>query len=65
METGESYSIRLKRRNGRYEVHCTLEEEITAKLDFSKGVAGMDMNPDNLSVTIIHEKGNFRASKVF
>ncbi|WP_440603443.1 hypothetical protein [Bacillus sp. GB_SG_008] len=65
LETGESYSIRLKRRNGRYEVHLTLEEEMTTKPDFSKGVAGMDINPDNLSVTIIHEKGNFRASRVF
>ncbi|MGH1260402.1 MULTISPECIES: hypothetical protein [Bacillus] len=65
LETGESYSIRLKRRNGTYQVHLALEGEITAQPNFSKGVAGMDINPDNLSVTIVHANGNFRTSKVF
>lgn len=65
LSTGEAYSIRLKRRNGRYEVHVTLEEDVLSKPNFSKGVAGMDINPDNLSVTIVYPNGNFRASKVF
>ena len=65
LETGEAYSIRIKRVKGKYLVHLTAEQDISAKPDFSKGVAGMDINPDNLSVTIIHPNGNFRVSKVF
>jgi len=34
-------------------------------LDFSNGVAGFDINTDNISVTIATRDGNFRASKVF
>ena len=65
LETGEAYSIRIKRVKEKYLVHFTVEQDISAKPDFSKGVAGMDINPDNLSVTITHPNGNFKASKVF
>ncbi len=65
LETGESYSIRLKRRNGKYEVHLTFEEELKVEPDFSNGLAGMDINPNNFSVAIIHPNGNFKTSKVF
>jgi IS605 OrfB family transposase len=62
---GEAYSIRVIRKKGRYEVHVTLEEPITIKRNHEYGVAGIDINPDNLSVTITYPNGNFRASKVF
>ncbi|ASS87613.1 hypothetical protein [Geobacillus stearothermophilus] len=65
LETGEAYSVRIKRQNGKILVHFTVEHDIVAKPDFSKGVAGMDINPDNLAVTIVYPNGNFKASKVF
>jgi hypothetical protein len=65
LHTGEAYSIRLKRKDGKYLVFLTLEEDIQAVPDFSKGMAGMDINPDNLSVTIVYPNGNFKASHVF
>lgn len=65
LATGESYSVRLKRRNIKYEVHLTLEKEIQTTPTYSYGLAGMDINPDNLSVTVIYPNGNFRTSKVF
>jgi len=65
LETGEAYSIRLKRRNGKYEVHLTFEEELKVEPNFLNGLAGMDINPNNFSVSIVHPDGNFRTSKVF
>ncbi|MBZ5751253.1 hypothetical protein, partial [Metabacillus rhizolycopersici] len=65
LETGESYSVRILRRKDKYEVHFAMEEENSCEPTFEKGIAGLDMNPDNLSVTIVYPNGNFRASKVF
>jgi len=58
-----SYSIRVVRR-GEYEVHISSDHQ-GSELDFSNGVAGFDINTDNISVTIATRNGNFRASKVF
>jgi hypothetical protein len=44
---------------------CNIRGEISCTPSFDKGIAGLDMNPDNLSVTIVYPNGNFRASKVF
>ncbi|MBZ5753331.1 hypothetical protein, partial [Metabacillus rhizolycopersici] len=65
LETGKSYSVRILRRKDKYEVHFAMEEENSSEPTFEKGIAGLDMNPDNLSVTIVYPNGNFRASKVF
>ncbi|MBU4437234.1 MAG: hypothetical protein KKH78_03050, partial [Candidatus Altiarchaeota archaeon] len=58
-----SYSVRVVRRD-RYEVHISSDHQ-GSELDFSNGVAGFDINTDNISVTIATRNGNFRASKVF
>ncbi|MBU4267153.1 MAG: hypothetical protein L6243_06675 [Candidatus Altiarchaeales archaeon] len=58
-----SYSVRVVRRD-KYEVHISSDHQGIA-LDFSNGVAGFDINTDNISVTIATRDGNFRASKVF
>jgi predicted transposase len=65
LETGNAYSIRVLRTKGRYEIRLTVEEEVSCTPSFDKGIAGLDMNPDNLSVTIVYPNGNFRAYKVF
>src|SRR5690625_4748194 len=65
LESGEDYSVRILRIKGKYEIQITLENEITTTPTFEKGMAGLDMNPDNLSVTITYPNGNYRASKVF
>ena len=63
--TGKAYTVRIKRRNGSYVLFITLEEKNGVRSDFSKGIAGMDINPDNLSVAIAYSNGNYRTSKVF
>jgi len=62
---GEAYTIRLKRTNNDYEVHLTLDATNTIQPSFKEGVAGIDLNPDNISVSLTYGDGNFRASKVF
>ncbi|MCJ7842477.1 hypothetical protein MUB24_16535 [Lederbergia sp. NSJ-179] len=65
LETGEAYSVRILRIKGKYEIRLSLESHITTVPHFDKGIAGVDMNPDNVAVTITYPDGNFRASKVF
>jgi IS605 OrfB family transposase len=63
--SGKAYSVRILRESGKYYVHITFDQKVESSNDFSKGCAGIDINPDNLAVTIVHPNGNFRISKVF
>ncbi|MCQ6278648.1 hypothetical protein [Bacillus sp. EB600] len=63
--SGKAYSVRILRESGKYYVHITFDQKVESSNDFSKGCAGIDINPDNLAVTIVHPNGNFRVSKVF
>ena len=57
------YSVRSVRRD-KYEIHISSDRH-EPEPDLSNGVAGFDVNTDNISVTIATRDGNFRASKVF
>ena len=64
--TGEAYTVRIIRTLNSYHVDVTLN----AKYDvFSKdafiNMAGIDINSDNLSVSIAGWKGNYITSKIF
>ncbi|NHC41560.1 hypothetical protein G6549_16505 [Bacillus sp. MM2020_1] len=65
LSSEQAYSVRILRENGKYYVHLTFNQGITSSNDFSNGCAGIDINPDNLAVTIVHPNGNFCKSKVF
>jgi len=65
LSSGKAYSVRIFRKNGKYYVHVTFDQKVESSNDFSRGCAGIDINPDNLAVTIVHPNGNFRISKVF
>lgn len=65
LSSGIAYSVRILREDGKYYVHLTFIQKLNSSYDFSKGCAGLDINPDNLSVTIVHPNGNFHTSKVF
>ncbi len=65
LSSGKAYSVRILREDGKYSVHLTLEQRIENSFDFTNGCAGIDINPDNLSVTIVHPNGNYCVSKVF
>ena len=65
LSTQNAYSVRIMREDKQYYVHLTFYHKIESPHDFSKGCAGIDINPDNLSVSIVHPNGNFRISRVF
>ena len=65
LSTQNAYSVRIIREDKKYYVHLTFDQKVESPHDFSKGCAGIDINPDNLSVSIVHPNGNFRLSKVF
>ena len=62
LSSGKAYSVRIFRKNGKYYVHVTFDQKVESSNDFSRGCAGIDINPDNLAVTIVHPNGNFRIS---
>ena len=62
---GKAYSVRVVREHGKYVVKVSLDSPNETICDFQLGCAGLDINPDNVSVTITYPNGNFRASKVF
>jgi predicted transposase len=65
LSSRKAYSVRILRENGNYYVHLTFNQQLESAYDFTNGCAGIDINPDNLAVTIVHPNGNFRVSKVF
>lgn len=65
LSSGKAYSVRILRENGKYYVHLTFNQKLESTYDFTNGCAGLDINPDNLAVTIVYPNGNFRVSKVF
>ncbi|OIJ14928.1 hypothetical protein BKP37_07015 [Anaerobacillus alkalilacustris] len=65
LATKQAYTVRILRRKGKYEVKLTLDEKLNTIPSFQKGIAGLDINPNNLSITIVYPNGNFRVSKVF
>lgn len=65
LSTGKAYSIRILREDGKYYVHLIFDQKVESSHDFTNGCAGIDINPDNLAVTMVHPNGNYRMSKVF
>lgn len=65
LSSGQAYSVRVIREDRKYYVHVTFDQKLESSYDFSNGCAGIDINPDNLAVTIVDLNGNFRLSKVF
>ncbi|MFJ5758588.1 hypothetical protein ACIQAA_05480 [Neobacillus sp. NPDC093182] len=65
LSSGKAYSVRILRENGKYYVHLTFNQQLESAYNFTNGCAGIDINPDNLAVSIVHPNGNIRVSKVF
>ena len=58
------YSVRVIKKN-QWEVHISADYLKESKENITNGVAGFDINPDNISVTITTPNGNFKSSKMF
>jgi IS605 OrfB family transposase len=59
---GSKYSVRLKKKEGKYYIYLTIEEEIPlSTVHFKEGAIGIDLNayPSHLAWTEIDKEGNF------
>jgi len=61
LKTGNAYQVEILRRNGRYYVHITIDEEVPAPYN-AHGAIGVDTNPDGLGISRVDYLGQFRES---
>ncbi|MFQ6072766.1 MAG: hypothetical protein ACE5KT_08730, partial [Methanosarcinales archaeon] len=64
LQNGVAYSIRLIRKNHNYYCHVSFDE-VNNAIQNNKGIAGIDLNPEKVAVTIVKPDGNLIASKNF
>ena len=67
----QKYSVEIIRKQNEFYVNITFDEtEIGRVLDFketpqSDVIAGIDVNPDRIAVSLCTKQGNFKGSKIF
>jgi IS605 OrfB family transposase len=61
LKTGNAYQVEVIRKDGRYYIHVTIEEEIPVP-DQTHGAIGVDTNPDGLGITHADYLGQYRSS---
>ena len=63
LETDEAYQVEVIRRNNKYYVHITFEEEERKNIcKYNVGRIGIDTNPDGFALTAVDSKGNYKWS---
>lgn len=62
---GGPYSVRVVRKAGRFDCLISFSLGDTAEVDKTSPMAGIDLNPDVVAVTVALPDGNFRASRCF
>ncbi|ACX52261.1 transposase, IS605 OrfB family [Ammonifex degensii KC4] len=62
---GGPYSVRVVRRDGRFDCFISFSLGDTAEVDRTSPMAGMDLNPDVVAVTVVLPDGNFKVSRCF
>ncbi|MFQ6118689.1 MAG: IS200/IS605 family accessory protein TnpB-related protein, partial [Methanosarcinales archaeon] len=64
IEHSREYSVRVIRKEGKYHCYISFDVPNNAKSN-KKGIAGIDLNPEKIAVTIVDNTGNFIASNNF
>nr|WP_245527936.1 transposase [Ammonifex degensii] len=62
---GRAYTVRVVRRNGRFDCLISFSLQDEAEVDRTSPMAGMDLNPDVVAVTVVLPDGNFKVSRCF
>ncbi len=62
LKTSSAYQVEILRRDGKYYVHVTIEEEPPAPYN-AKGAVGVDTNPNGLGVATVDYLGQYRGSQ--
>ena len=62
---GRAYTVRVARRNGRYDCLISFPLGDAASVDKTLPMGGIDLNPDVVAVTVALPDGNFKVSRCF
>ncbi|RPF49476.1 putative transposase [Thermodesulfitimonas autotrophica] len=62
---GEAYTVRVVRKDGRFECLISFPLGDTVPVDKDSIMAGIDLNPEVAAVTVVSPNGNFKASRCF
>jgi IS605 OrfB family transposase len=62
LKTGNAYQVEIIRKNSKYYIHVTIEEEIPVPVITHNGAVGVDTNPDGLGITHTDHQGQFKKS---
>ncbi|WP_333871798.1 IS200/IS605 family accessory protein TnpB-related protein [Desulforamulus putei] len=62
LKTGAAYQVEIIRKDGRYYIHVTIEEDIPVPYH-AHSVVGVDSNPDGLGVALVDYLGQYRGSQ--
>ncbi|WP_312284052.1 hypothetical protein [Candidatus Igneacidithiobacillus taiwanensis] len=65
LNMGYPYTVQVLRRDGCFYCHISLHQGDDEKINKEAQMAGCDLNPQNVSVTVVLPNGNFKASRVF
>lgn len=65
LATGRPYTVQVIRKKNRFFCHISFSLEDAKEVDRSLKMAGIDLNPQVISVTIVHPNGNYLASRNF
>lgn len=63
--TGQPYTVQVIRKKDRFFCRISFALEDTKEVDRASKMAGIDLNPQVLSVTIAHPNGNYLVSRNF
>ena len=61
LETDGAYQVEVIKRNNKYYVHITFEEEVQ-KVKYDAERIGIDTNPDGFALTVVDSTGNYKWS---
>nr|WP_238455624.1 transposase [Desulfolucanica intricata] len=62
LKTGAAYQVEILRKNEKYHIHITIEEEPPVSYQ-THGVIGIDTNPDGLGIAIVDYLRQYRGSR--
>lgn len=62
IKTGGAYQVEIVRKNDKYYIHITIEEEVPESYK-AVNALGVDTNPDGIALTQTDYFGNFKCSK--
>jgi IS605 OrfB family transposase len=65
LATGRPYTVQVIRKKNRFFCHISFSLEDAKEVDRSLKMAGIDLNPQVISVTIVHPNGNYLISRNF